>query len=115
MQLQSISSWLSKNCDEDSRMREISYSKSPPTCAHARIFVAIWTTNWKSTVAGQSASLALSMEKPNTETEEVMSPPGNEVDTCIATASSINAETPPAKKKTHKKKKKRKEKGELQS
>ena len=37
-----VSSWLSKNRDENSRMREISYSKSPATCAHARILVAIF-------------------------------------------------------------------------
>ena len=40
--IQSISSWLSKNCDENSRMRKISYSKSRPKCAHARILVAIF-------------------------------------------------------------------------
>ena len=40
--VQSISSWLSKNCDENSRMRKISYSKFPPKCAHARILVAIF-------------------------------------------------------------------------
>ena len=39
---QSISSWLSKNCDENSHMRKISYSKFPPKCAHARILVAIF-------------------------------------------------------------------------
>ena len=43
--------WLSKNCDENLRMCQISYSKFLPKCAHARILVAIfWTTNWKSTV-----------------------------------------------------------------
>ena len=40
--LQSISGWLSKNCDENSRMHKISYSKFPPKCAHARILVAIF-------------------------------------------------------------------------
>ena len=49
--IQSISSWLSKNRDENSRMREISYSKSPANvraCADSRR--DFWTTNWKSTV-----------------------------------------------------------------
>ena len=41
-QVQSISGWLSKNCDENSRMHKISYSKFPPKCAHARILVAIF-------------------------------------------------------------------------
>ena len=38
-----------KNCDENSRMRKISYSKSPANvraCADSRR--DFWTTNWKS-------------------------------------------------------------------
>ena len=37
--VQLISSWLSKNCDKNSRMRKISYSKSPAkvrACADSR-------------------------------------------------------------------------------
>ena len=40
--VQSISGWLSKNCDENSRMCKISYSKFPPKGAHAQILVAIF-------------------------------------------------------------------------
>ena len=48
----SISGWLSKNCDENSRMRKISYSKLPPkvrACVNScRNF---WTINLKSSVS----------------------------------------------------------------
>ena len=46
-----ISGWLSKNCDENSRMRKISYSKLPPkvrACVNSRR--NFWTTNLKSSV-----------------------------------------------------------------
>ena len=38
--VRSISGWLSKNCDENSRMRKIK-KNSRPKCAHAQILGAI--------------------------------------------------------------------------
>ena len=52
------SRFQAKNCNENSRMCKISYSKFPPKCAHARILVAIFGQptgnrlyNYKSTIS----------------------------------------------------------------
>ena len=56
LRVHSISGWLSKNCDENSRMRKISYSKLLPkvrACVNSRR--NFWTTNLKSSVVSVDA------------------------------------------------------------